>query len=281
MILVFGSTGTVGGEVTRQLIAAGQKPRLLVRDPVKAKKFEGKAEIIKGDIGDAKILAEALKGADKVFLATAGVDGPELEARIIDAAKSAGVKHVVKLSLMGAESEAVAFGRWHRQSEKKLEASGLKWTFLRSGHFMSNALLWADDIKGQGTINLPAGEGKSAVIDPSDIAAVAVKALTSSGHDSKAYTLTGPQALSTAEQASTLSTIAGKKINYVDVAPEDARASMLKTGMPKAYVDGLMEAYALIRNDQTSTVTNTVEEVTGHRPIPFESWVKKNAGAFK
>ena len=157
MILVFGSTGTVGGEVTRQLIAAGQKPRLLVRDPVKAKKFEGKAEIIKGDIGDAKILAEALKGADKVFLATAGVDGPELEARIIDAAKSAGVKHVVKLSLMGAESEAVAFGRWHRQSEKKLEASGLKWTFLRSGHFMSNALLWADDIKGQGTINLPAG----------------------------------------------------------------------------------------------------------------------------
>ena len=196
MILVFGSTGTVGGEVTRQLIAAGQKPRLLVRDPVKAKKFEGKAEIIKGDIGDAKILAEALKGADKVFLATAG-------------------------------------------------------------------------------------EGKSAVIDPSDIAAVAVKALTSSGHDSKAYTLTGPQALSTAEQASTLSTIAGKKINYVDVAPEDARASMLKTGMPKAYVDGLMEAYALIRNDQTSTVTNTVEEVTGHRPIPFESWVKKNAGAFK
>ena len=156
MILVTGATGTVGSEVARQLIAAGQKPRLLVRNPEKAKAFEGKAEIVKGDLDDAASLSAALKGVDKLFLLTSGVDGPRLEEKAIDQAKAAGVKHVVKLSVIGAEYEALSFGKWHRKSEKKLEASGLAWTFIRPGNFMSNALMWGRHHQGAGR-HLPAG----------------------------------------------------------------------------------------------------------------------------
>ena len=97
----------------RQLIAAGIKPRLLVRNPDKAKAFEGKAEIFKGDLDDAASVKKALEGCDHLFLVTSGL------------------KHVVKLSVLGAEYEAISFGKWHRANEKKLEASGLQWTFLR------------------------------------------------------------------------------------------------------------------------------------------------------
>jgi uncharacterized protein YbjT (DUF2867 family) len=281
MILVTGATGTIGSEVARQLIAAGQKPRLLVRNPAKAKAFEGKAEIFKGDLEDAASVAAALQGVDKLFLLTAGPEGHKQEERAVDLAKAAGVKHIVKLSVIGAEYEAITFGKWHRKAEKKIEASGLAWTFLRPGNFMSNAFMWADTIKGQNAIYQPAGEGKSAAIDPADIAAVAVKALTTSGHEGKAYTLTGPKALSTGEQAAILSAASGRKINYVDVPPAAAADGMLKAGMPQVYVDALLELYALMKSGGGALVTNTVEEVTGRKPNTFENWSQANAAAFK
>src|SRR4051812_338733 len=123
MILVTGSTGTTGGEVARQLIAAGHKPRLLVRSPEKAKTFEGKAEIVKGDLSDSASIERALKGVDKMYLVSTGTNGIELEAKAIDAAKKAGVKHIVKLSVIGAENPQLTFSKWHAQGEKKLKDS--------------------------------------------------------------------------------------------------------------------------------------------------------------
>ncbi|MER2561472.1 MAG: SDR family oxidoreductase [Myxococcaceae bacterium] len=281
MILVTGATGTVGGEVARQLIAAGHKPRLLVRSPEKAKAFEGKAELFKGDLDDATALANALKGVDKLFLVTAGLDGARLEAKAIDAAKAAGVKHVVKLSAAGAEYEAITFAKWHRGNEKKLEASGLAWTFLRPGNFMTNSVMSADTIKRDGAIYSPVGDGKSALIDPVDIGAVAVKALTTSGHEGKIYTLSGPVALSTQEQADIIGKAIGKTVKHVDVPPEAARDGMLKAGLPEGYVNALIELYGVMKAGMTAGVSTDVETVLGRKPGSFEAWVSRNAAAFK
>jgi len=85
MILVLGATGTTGGEVARQLIKAGQTPRLLVRAASRAHAFEGRAEIVEGDLASPQSLATAMKGIGKLYLVSGthgGID-PELERRSV------------------------------------------------------------------------------------------------------------------------------------------------------------------------------------------------------
>lgn len=281
MILVFGATGTTGGEVARQLIAAGEKPRLFVRDPAKASQFQGKAEIVQGDLNRPDSLAAAMKGVDKLYLVSAGASGPDLEARAIDAAKKAGVKHVVKLSVIGVENPVFIFSKWHARSETHLRDSGLAWTMLRPGGFMSNTLGWADTIRSQGVIYQPTAEGRWAAIDPADVGTVAVKALTNPGHEGKGYTMTGPESLSGAEYAAKLSAVLGKNVSFVDVPPEAARESMLKTGMPPVYVEAIMDLLATMKAGKADGVTNTVEEVTGKKAGTYDAWVRRHITMFR
>ena len=280
-ILVTGATGTIGGEVTRQLISAGVRPRLLVRDPAKAREFDGKADLVQGDLGDAASLERAMKGVEKLFLVAGGVDGQMLEAKAVDAAKKAGVKHVVKLSVFGAEDASITFARWHRPVEKQLEASGMAWTFLRPMNFMTNMLRNIDSIKGQGAFYQPTGDGKTSVIDPADIGAVAVKALTTPGHEGKAYLLTGPEALSGAEQAAVLTKALGREVKFVDVPPEAAKQGMAGSGIPAVYVDALLNLLAAMKVGKTAQVTDTVQTLLGRKAGTFQDWARRHAAAFK
>src|SRR5207302_1171854 len=189
MILVTGATGTTGGEVARRLIATGRQPRLLVRDPSKAREFQQTAETVQGDLGRPESLGPAMKGIERLYLVSAGSSGPDLEANAIEAAKQAGVRHVVKLSVIGADNPVLILSQWHAKSEQRLRESGLKWTMLRPGNFMSNALGWAGTIKSQGAFYQSTGSGRWAAVDPADIGAVAVKTLTTPGHEGQAYRL--------------------------------------------------------------------------------------------
>ena len=281
MILVLGATGTTGGEVARQLVAAGQKPRLLVRNPAKAGEFQGKAEVVQGDLDDRRSIEAALRGIEKMYLVSAGLSGPQLEANAIDAAKQAGVRHVVKLSVKGADQPVLTFSKWHAKGEKHLRDSGLAWTLLRPGNFMSNALNWAATIKTQGAFYQPTGEGRWAAIDPADIAAVAVRALTTPGHEGKVYPLTGPESLSAAQYAEKLSAVLGKPVKFVDVPPEAAKDAMLKGGIPPVYVDALLDLLASMKAGKEAEVTDGVQKVLGRKPHTFEEWARRNAAAFR
>lgn len=281
MILVLGATGTTGGEVARQLIAKGQRPRLLVRSPQKAREFEGKAEIVEGDMDSKESVASALKGIEKLYLVSAGVNGMDLEINAVDAAKKAGVRHVVKLSVIGADAPAMTFSKWHARSEKHLMGSGLAWTMVRPGNFMSNALMWAETIKTQGAFYQPTGEGRWAAIDPADIGAVAVAALTGSGHEGKAYSLTGPESMNAAQYAAKLSSAIGKPVKFVDVPPEAAKDGMLKSGIPAQYVEALLDLLAAMKAGKADGVTDTVEKVTGRKAGTFDAWARRHAAAFR
>lgn len=282
MILVTGGTGTVGSEVAKQLVAAGQRIRVLVRAPEKGvQKLGTGVELAKGDFTDAASLDAALRGADKLFLLAAGADMMQHEANAVDAAKRAGVKHIVKLSVIGAESESTPFGRWHRAGEKKIEASGVPWTFLRPTGFASNALMWVGSLKAQGTVFMPTGDGKLPVVDPKDIAAVAVHALTKPGHEGRSYDLTGPEALSTAEQVQKIGAAVGKSYKFVDVPEAAARDGMLGSGMPAVYVDALLEYLRMVKAGQAATVSTHVEKVTGKKARTFDLWLADNLAAFR
>jgi (4-alkanoyl-5-oxo-2,5-dihydrofuran-3-yl)methyl phosphate reductase len=281
MILVLGATGTTGGEVARQLIAAGERPRLLVRNPDKARALFGdRAEIVRGDLDDAASLDAAMKGVDHLYLMAVGLDQVTLEGHAVDAARRAGVKHVVKLSVIGADAPQITFAKWHAAAEKKLTDSGLGWTMLRAGNFMSNSLGWADTIRSQGAFYQPTGTGRWAAIDPADIGAVAVAALTTPGHEGKAYTLTGPESMDAAGYAAVLSKATGKPVTFVDVPPDAARDAMLKSGMPAGYVDALLDLLAVMKAGHTDAVSGDVERVLGRKPGTFAAWAARNKAAF-
>src|SRR5215207_5466393 len=141
MILVTGATGTIGSEVVRRLLTAGQRPRVFVRDPEKARKQLGeRVEHIAGDFDRPDTIDAALAGVDRVFLLTQqNSRQPDWERGLVTAATDAGVSHIVKLSVFRADAGSpLQIARQHRQSERVLEESGLAFTIVRPVFFMQN-----------------------------------------------------------------------------------------------------------------------------------------------
>ncbi len=287
MILVTGATGTIGRELVR-LLSAGRTPfRALVRSVGKAQSIrEAGGDAVVGEFADHASVEAALRGIAKLFLLTNSLpDQPETEARIVDAARAAGVEHVVKLSSVGADAEkAPLFLKLHGDAERHIEASGLAWTFLRPNFFMQNYLGYADAIRTQGVIAAPAGNGRHADVDAHDVAAVAARVLTEPGHEGRAYELTGPEAQSFADVARRITMIAGREVRFVDLSPAEGRRSLMGVGESEWSADAFVELYAWFQQGQGTTngsaVALGVEEVLDRAPRSFESFVRHHVHDF-
>ena len=281
-ILVLGATGATGGEVAKQLIGAGHRPRLLIRNPDKARPFQGKAVLHYGDYKVESDLKLALEGIDKVYLVSAlSLDSSEDEINIIDAAKQAGVRHIVKLSVVTAGHPEIVLARLHAATEKHLRDSGLAWTMLRPGNFHSNALLmWSQTIESQNAFYQAAGDGKWASIDPADIGAVAVQALPTPGHESKFYTLTGDELLSASEYAAKLSEALGRTISFIDIPMSAASEGILSAGVSPAYAQAAIELMTAMQQGRWTEISTEFQTLTGRAPTTFLEWVKRNRAAF-
>src|SRR5256886_1453486 len=277
-VLVTGATGTIGRDVTKQLARKGAAVRAGVRDQAKARKqFGVDIALATFDFEDAASFPSALIGVEKVFLLPPLMPNQvEVTNAFVDAAKRASVRHIVKLSAIGADtSPPYTFGKWHAANEQHIRESRLAFTFLRPNSFMQNFITYFQP--RDGTIYLPWGNGKASFVDARDIAAVAAEALTSDGHEGKIYTLTGPAALGIAEVASILSQTAGREINYVDVPESAACAGMLQAGLPRWQVDALMELHAANKQNRWSTVTSDIEKVTAKPATSFAQFARDHA----
>ena len=284
MILMIGATGNIGSEVARHLVAKGVEVRALVRDVAKAEAMLGsKVQWVTGDLSRPETVAAAMRGADKLFLVTPlHLDQVAMKSVAIQAAKSAGVKHIVMSTGIGAGPDAgVEIGRWHGKNQEEVKATGIAYTFLQPGFFMQNMLMFAGTIREQGAFYLPLGDGKVSWVDARDIAQVGVTALTEAGHENKEYPITGGEAISCTEMAATLSDVLGKSVNYVDVPLAAAKQGMVSAGMPEKLADLMNETYALGPAGHLAYVADTVEAVTGHRPRTFRQFVEDHAAAFK
>lgn len=284
MIVVTGATGQIGSEVVRQLAEKGEKVRPLIRDPKKAAPLSHEnVMFVMGDLSDPKSLDAAFKGAKKLFLLSNGDPKQvELQHNAIEAAKRAGIEHVVKLSAMGASKETpVNLGRWHAQTEEELKQSGMKWTILQPHYFMQNMVMMAGSIKGQGTLYAPLKDGKIAMVDVRDIAAMAVATLTEPGHEGQTYVITGGEALSFEEAARQLGEATGKPVKYVDIPPEDARKAMLGMGMPEWMVNDMMALYGFFAAGHGAATTDVVQKVGKAPPRTFAQFAKESAELFK
>lgn len=146
-ILVTGSTGNVGREVVKQLVARGIEVKAATRAIDKVN--EKGVEFVNLDFSQSESIKQALAGVDKVMFITPNVPtAVEMSERFIEHAINAGVKHIVRLSGMGAQMEAITLAKRHRAIERAIEASGIAYTFLRPNTFMQNYVnYFAESIK--------------------------------------------------------------------------------------------------------------------------------------
>jgi uncharacterized protein YbjT (DUF2867 family) len=284
MILVTGATGNIGSEVVRLLRACGERVRVLVRDAKKFGNTDDGIEVVVGDLSRPETLPPALAGVTKLFLMSHAPELVEVTGHILRAAQQSPLRHVVLVSSSTAYIQPeVTLGRWHREAEDLIKASGLAYTMLRPGYFSSNARMWwGGSIRAQGAVYVRADQARVAPIDPRDIAAVAVCALTEPGHEGKTYRLIGPPPhLSGADQVKIISEALGRPLRVIEVTEEAAREGMLRSGAPAHIIDAVMEVGRSTAREGDETLSSDVLTVTKKEPRSFAQWVKEHVDAFR
>lgn len=296
-VLVTGATGTVGSEIVKQLSEARIPVRAACHTPNKVdriNKYPG-VEIITG------FDFEKPETYDTLFVGNAMLDScffiPPPYQNIVESTQmfikkvtrfNREITRIVKLSAMGTEENAsFTAGRLHYKTEKAIEDSGIKCTFLQPNFFMQNFLhLAGDTIRNKQAFYFPAGDAKVSFVDVRDVAAIAVKILTEDEDDfdnkynTKQFVITGPEAISYYQAAEILSEVTTKRITYVDLSEEEARNEMKKSGIPNWIINLLLERYEASRSGHFSRIYPTVERMLWRNPIPFKQFVKDNVSAF-
>lgn len=240
--------------------------RALAHSPASRDRLEALGvEAVDGDLDQPDALSGAMEGCDRAFLLSPA--HPHQLAReqgAIDAARRAGVGHVVALSVMGASRSApISFARGHAEIDEHLMASGSAWTVLRPSGFMQTHLLPVATVGGDGSWYGMTGDGACAYVDAGDVASVAASVLTTPDHAGAVLELTGPAALTQPEAAGVLGEVLGHPVTYLDVPAEQFRDNLMGAGLPRWIADDLVALYRTIRDGHAATVTNTVEQVTG------------------
>jgi uncharacterized protein YbjT (DUF2867 family) len=276
VILVTGATGNVGGRVAARLLDLEVPVRALTRDPASAR-LPG-AEIVGGDLSHADSLGAAFDGVDTVFLVwhQASVEHP-------DAAIARHARRLVYLSSLTVrddlEVQTHPMTATHAEIEDLIRGSGLAWTFLRAGTFASNALGWADEIRDTGAVRLPYPQAGRSPIVADDIAAVAARTLTDSGHDGMTHVLTGPEQLTLAEMLATIGVAIGRPVRADAIPPEIARAELVAGGASEELAAAALAYWARLVAEP-EPVADTVERITGTQARTFASWTHTHATAF-
>lgn len=264
MILITTPNGKVGAEVAKQLLEKGVEVRIGAHTVEKAQAAFPHAHVVRFDFDDEQSVQAAVAGIDALYLASPGPMSAAPVNRVVDLARMAGVRQIVRLSAMGVEHTDTPL----RQIEQHIEATDLQWTFLRPNWFLQNySTTNAQSIREQGAIYEPAGDAKTSFVDARDIAAVAVQALTQNGHHGQAYAITGAQAYDRYQVAQAIAQAAGKDVQYVPIEDAQFRASMAAFGAPPAYIELLSSIYIPLRAGQMEPVTDTVPKLLGRAPI--------------
>jgi uncharacterized protein YbjT (DUF2867 family) len=283
-ILITGGTGAVGGELIRQLLAAGVSLRALVRSAEKGAALAARGvEVFEGDFAQPETLPPALAGIERVFLlSNAHERQAELQSNLIGAALEAGARHIVKLSALGSAPDSpITLAAQHARTEQQLKDSGLEWTILQPHSFMQNLLGNAGSIVGEGAFRGAAGEGKIAPVDVRDIAAVAAATLTEAGHAGQTYLITGPETLTYAQIAEQLGAAIGKPVRYVDIPREQYVAGLKGYGVPAFLAEDLGTLQQIFAAGYGDVVTDVVQRVAKKAPISFAQFARDYADAFR
>lgn len=280
MILVTGATGSIGRELVHRLRRDGAPFRALVRDEVKGRTLG--CDFVVGDFEDPRSIAGAFDGIDQLFLNGIGaqaVDGEQPMIRqqktVIDAARMADIRHVVKVSVWHARQGAPLSQGAHWQIEEYLKASGLSWSLLQPAGFMQN-FLSAGAFAPDGRLISSHGHTPVAYIDCHDIAACAFTLLTGRQGRDETFVLTGPEALTDAEIADKISAALGRNVGTVELHPDDMAAAMKSQGIQVRFAEDLAILVKEVAAGAQATTTTAVRDLVRRPPRTFDDFLAAN-----
>jgi uncharacterized protein YbjT (DUF2867 family) len=276
-VLVTTPNGKVGNNVVKLLQEKGISVRVAAHNVAKTQAAFPGAEVVAFDFFNPDTWSAALEGVTALYHAAPGDFPAEPQIELIEVAKEAGVKRVVRLSALGVEMGESPL----REVERYLEqSSDLEYTILRPTWFMQNFATQHSNTIRNGFLAEPAGDAKTAFIDTRDIAAVAVAALTEEGHHGKAYSLTGSDLLTRYEVVDKLSAELGKSVTYIEQSDDEFRAASQPYLSP-VYLEMLSSLYGAVRAGYAATQTDAVQTLLGREPIDFETFVADHKGAWQ
>ena len=268
-ILVTTPRGKVGSHLVHILKERHVPLRLGAHEVQRTKSDFPGLDTVPLEYDDESTLREAVRDVSAIYLAAPGHFTEEPEIRLIDAAKAAGVRKIVKLSALGVEQTEAPL----RKVERHVQSSGLSYVLLRPTWFSQNyATTHAAAIKS-GTLAEPAAGAKTAFIDTRDIAEVAARALTSSDLDGQAHELTGPELLDRNRVAAILSKELARDVRYAPLSDSQFRAGVQGV-LPPSYVELLSALYSGVRAGVSSRKTEEVQRILGRPATSFAQFVR-------
>lgn len=280
-VAVAGATGRVGAALVGNLLHDPVDVLALTRDP-DSKRLPAGVALARVDFDTPDTLREALRGTDRLFIAHGTSDRQVAnEISLIDAAAAAGVRHIVKLSVMGPATRLHPFD-WHMRIEAHLATHDVGYTILRASTFV-DILARAAAPVAKGTWGGAAGDGRVNLIDTRDIAEAARVALLDDRHMDvqRAYHLTGPRAVSMPDVAEELSRLLGHAVAYRHRSPAEHRAVLIAAGASEMVADLLLGLDRLFHSSVLAETTSTFTDLTGRQPRPVATWLRDNIAAFQ
>ena len=288
-LLVTGASGKLGRLVLDDLLAKGVAATDIIattRDTFKLADYAAKGvDVRKADFNDTESLAAAFKGADRLALiSTDAIDaeGTRLKQHTaaVNAAKVAGVKHIVYTSMPNPHKDSkITFAGDHRGSEEAVKASGLSYTILRNAWYHENLFMSLPQVLASGHWYTSTGDGKVNNLSRADCAAALAAVLASDSTESKTYTLTGNEKMTTAEIAAVASEVLGKKIEVIQLSDEQLAGGMKAAGVPDFLIPFLIGFEANTRLGEADIETGDVELLTGKKPGKVRAFFEANRAA--
>ncbi|MFD6191498.1 NmrA family NAD(P)-binding protein [Streptomyces sp. NPDC060275] len=279
MILIT-TPGKVGSEAARLLAERGEAVRVLARDPAKAAGLsQVGVDVAEGDLNVPASIDAAMRDVTSVVLVSPAV--PAQELNVVDSAARADVAHVVKITSKASADSPIARQRGQAEIESGLIASGLEYTLLRSNFYMQNLLMLASAISRTGRFGSSAGAGQVGFIDARDVAAVAAEIASSPDpHIGRTYLLTGPEMLSYAGVAATLTTVLGRSVAFDERTVEEDKQAMMSVGVPEPTAAMNAHAVSLIAEGEAAWLSDDVPAILGRQARTFQQFITDHMAAF-
>jgi len=270
-ILVTGAAGKIGSSLIQRLAAYNFNIRGFIRNAEKAKQLAAKGvELVHGTFEDKKIVRDAVEGIDILVLITsANPNAAEQAHDVLAAAREAGVKKIVRISVFKAAVDGPTdITRLHGYTDAEIQNSGLTYTILRPLFFMQNLFFTAaDTLAKERKLYFGTGDARLSMIDLRDIVDCAEQSIISNAFDNQIFTLTGSESISFGDIATRLSDILGYPIQYVSVPPPAiVKQSIRSKGMGDWYAQVMEDLCKAYRQNWGDAKTNDVECITGHTP---------------
>ena len=275
-IAITGATGQFGAIALNLLKAKHSNVIALVRNPAKISDVEAR----QFDYSKPEKQVEALQDVDTLILVSSSEVGQRIQQHknVIEAAKKAGVKHIIYTSLLGASNDNTvkSLAGEHLATEDALKTSGITYTILRNGWYTEN---YTESVPAALANNAFYGSAKNGKISSAlraELAEAAVNVALGEGHENRTYELAGSTSWTLSDLAAEISKQTGKEIPYVDISVEDYTTVLVKAGLDEGLAGFIAECDVDASNGALFSEDKTLEKLLGRPTAGLDVVVKQD-----